>query len=265
MDLQSDRATACCARGLRDGIPVCLGYIVVSFSFGIAASGAGMPAFFTTLTSALNFTSAGQFAALSVIAAAAPLLEMALMQLVINLRYCLMSFALSQRIAPETSFLKRAVMAGGVTDEIFGLSVLVPGRLNPWYTFGIMMVAHPGWVGGTLLGALMGGILPGRLLSALNIALYGMFIAIILPPARGDRRILGTVAASMAAGALFYYTPVLREISPGFRIILLTLAIAGIAAWLFPVREGAGGKPGGIGSGDLPRQQAAKEGKEGRT
>lgn len=227
--------------GLRDGIPICLGYLAVSFSFGIAAKNAGLSAFTATLMSASNLTSAGQFAALGVIAAGAPYLEMAATQLIINLRYSLMSASLSQKLDPATPFFHRFFMAYGVTDEIYGVSAGVQGRLSPFYTYGLTAVAMPGWATGTLLGVVLGNVLPGRLLSALSVALYGMFIAVIIPPAKDSKVLAGLILASMAASAAFAWLPLLSAISPGIRIILLTVLIAGAAAVFFPVKEGADG------------------------
>jgi len=224
-------------QGLRDGMPIGLGYIAVSFTFGILARKTGLSVWQAVLMSAVNLTSAGQFAALGIVAASASYAEMALTQLIINLRYCLMSASLSQKVDGGTPFYHRLLVSFGVTDEIFGVSVVRPGRLRPAYNYGLMSAAIPGWVLGTLLGALSGGLLPPRVLSALSVALYGMFIAIIVPPARKSRVIAGTVAVSMLASVAFTYLPVLREISSGFRIILLTLVIAGGAAALFPVKE----------------------------
>lgn len=226
-------------RGLRDGIPIFLGYAAVSFSFGILAKKTGLTPFQAALMSGTNLTSAGQFAALGMIASAAPLLETAATQLVINLRYSLMSCALSQKLDARMPFLHRLAIAFGVTDEIFGVSVSRPGRLSPFYCYGLTMAAWPGWVAGTLLGIITGGVLPASLLSALSVALYGMFIAIIIPPARQSRVIAGLVALSMAASALCAWLPLLRNLSAGLRIILLTLLLAGLAALLFPVQEPA--------------------------
>lgn len=236
------RGVSAFAKGMRDGVPICLGYLAVSFTFGIMAKNSGMAPLQATIMSLTNLTSAGQFAALELIVLSAPFLEMALTQLVINLRYSLMSCALSQKLAPDTPLYHRFLMAYGISDEIFAASAAVPGRLVPGYTYGLMAVAIPGWTLGTLLGVVLGGAMPARLLSACSVALYGMFIAVIVPPARDNKVILGLVVVSMLASALFAMLPVLRAISSGFRIILLTLVIAGAAAALFPVQEGADGR-----------------------
>lgn len=224
-------------RGLKDGVPIGLGYLAVSFTLGIAARETGLTAGQATLMSLLNNTSAGQFAALGVIAAGAPYLELALTQLIINLRYMLMSCALSQKIAPQTPLWQRLLLGYTVTDEIFGISIGTEGRLNPFYSVGAISVAAPGWALGTFWGVTMGNILPARVVSALSIALYGMFLAVILPPARKSRVLAGVVLVSMLASLLFALIPVLAAISSGTKIILLTILIAGLAAYLFPVPE----------------------------
>lgn len=224
-------------RGLRDGVPIGLGYLAVAFTLGIAAKVSGLTVAQATWMSLLNNTSAGEFAALGIIAAGAPYLEMAFTQLVINLRYLLMSCALSQKIAPETPVWQRLLMGYTVTDEVFGISVAVPGRLDPFYCMGAISVAAPGWALGTCLGILMGQALPGRVVSALSVALYGMFLAVILPPARKDHVIAGVVAVSMLLSALFAWMPMLSDISSGTRIIILTILVSGAAALLFPIQE----------------------------
>ncbi|MDD2234827.1 MAG: AzlC family ABC transporter permease [Desulfitobacteriaceae bacterium] len=224
------------AKGIRDGIPISLGYLAVSFTLGIAAKNAGLTSFQATWMSITNLTSAGQFAAFGLITLGVPYIEMAIAQLIINLRYCLMSCSLSQKLDSEAPFFHRLLVAYGVTDEIFGVSMHVAGKLNPFYTYGLICIAAPGWTMGTLLGVISGNILPTRILSALSVALYGMFIAIIIPPTRKDRVIAGLVVLSMMVSLLFTYLPFISEISAGFRIIILTVVIAGIAAVLFPIK-----------------------------
>ena len=224
-------------KGIKDGIPIFLGYLAVSFTVGIAAKSSGISAAEAVLMSFSNLTSAGQFAALSIIASSASYIEMAVTQLVINLRYCLMSSALSQKISHKMPFWHRFIMSFGVTDEIFGLSVNVKGKISPFYSYGIMSVAIPGWTLGTLLGVISGTLLPARVLSALSVALYGMFIAVIIPPARKSKIIAGVVAVSMLLSFIFAKTPFLSSISSGLRIIILTLVIAGVTAILFPLKE----------------------------
>lgn len=222
-------------KGMRDGMPIALGYIAVSFTIGIAAKKAGLTAFQAALMSLTNNTSAGEFAALGLIASGATFMEMALTQLIINLRYSLMSAALSQKLSQNTPFFHRFFIAYGVTDEIFGVTVSVDGKLNPFYSYGVISVAAPGWALGTFLGVVTGNILSVRIIKAMSVALYGMFIAVIIPPARKNKVLAGLIAVSMAASFLFTYLPLVRAISAGFRIIILTIVIAGIAAVLFPI------------------------------
>ena len=223
--------------GIVDGIPIALGYLAVSFTFGIMAGDAGLSVAEAVVLSFTNLTSAGQFAGLGVMQAGASFAEMALTQLVINLRYCLMSCSLSQKLSPKMPFFHRFLIAYGVTDEIFGVTECWEGTLSPWYSYGLISAAVPGWTIGTLLGAVSGNLLPQRLLSALSVALYGMFLAVILPPARENKVLMGIILVSMAASLLFAAVPVLSGISSGFKIIILTVLIAGGAAFLFPVKE----------------------------
>ena len=225
--------------GMKDGVPIFLGYFAVSFAFGIMAKNAGLTPFQAVLMSASNLTSAGQFAALALIGSSAPYLEMAVTQLVINLRYCLMACSLSQKLGPQTGLAHRFFVAFGVTDEIFGVSVCKEGILSPFYSYGLMSMGIPGWSIGTLCGVISGGLLPDRMLSALGVALYGMLIAVIVPPARGNRVLKGIIVLSMTMSFLFSAVPILNQISSGFKIIILTLLIAGAAAFLFPVKEAA--------------------------
>ena len=227
-------------RGLRDGIPIGLGYFAVSFALGIKAVGAGISTPLAGLMSLLNLTSAGEAAAITLIGVGTTYVELAFTQLVINIRYLLMSCSLSQKIAPETSVLHRLFIGYGVTDEIFGISMGVEDKLTPYYSYGAIAVAAPCWTLGTVLGALLGSILPNGLVSALSVALYAMFLAIILPPARKSRVIAGIVGVSMLCSvglSLLCDYLAWEWLSEGFRIILLTVAISLIAAILFPVKE----------------------------
>ncbi len=224
-------------KGVKDGFPICLGYIAVSFTFGIMAKKMGLSLFQAVLISGTNFTSAGQFAGLDVIVAGGTYLEMAMTQLIINLRYCLMSCSLSQKIDPNAKFFHRFLIAFGNTDEVFGVSSNVEGRLKPAYSYGAISIALPGWIFGTFLGVVSGNILSDRILSALGVALYGMFIAIVIPPARENKILRGIVAVSVVLSFLFSKISFFSSISSGFKIIILTIVIAGAAAILFPVEE----------------------------
>lgn len=223
--------------GVRDGVPIALGYFAVAFTLGIACRNIGLSALQSTVMSAANVTSAGEFAALGLMAGGAAYWEMALSQLVINLRYMLMSCALSQKLPPDTPWFHRLLVGYGVTDEIFGISISVPGRLNPFYTYGAVSIAAPSWAFGTMLGVILGNVLPTRIVVALSIALYGMFIAIIIPPARKDSLLGLLILTSMAASWFFARVSLFDSISGGMKVIILTVIISGVAAVLFPVRE----------------------------
>ena len=229
----------CFRRGVRDGMPIALGYFAVAFTLGIAAKNAGFSAVQAMVESLTNNASAGEYAVFSLVSAGAGYWEVAVMTLVANARYLLMSCALSQKLAPETGLGHRMLVAFDVTDEIFGVSIAVPGRLNPFYTYGAMAVAIPGWALGTFLGVVVGNVLPLRLVSALSVGLYGMFLAIIVPPARESRVVLALVLLSFAASWAAASLPALAAVSSGVKTIVLTVAISLGAAVLFPVAEEA--------------------------
>ncbi len=222
--------------GLRDGLPIGLGYFAVAFSLGIAARSAGLTALQGLVASLLCNASAGEYALFSLIGLRAGYLEIALVTLVTNARYLLMSCALSQRIDPHMKDFHRYLFGGLITDEFFGINISRPGWLEPVYYYGAITVATPLWAVGTALGILMGNWLPGRVVSALSVALYGMFLAIIIPPAKENRVVAGCVLLSFVLSAAFAFLPALAGVSAGTRVILLTLLIAGAAAALFPVR-----------------------------
>ena len=224
-------------RGLKDGVPIALGYFAVSFTFGMMAVSGGLSIWQAVLISLTNLTSAGQFAGLDIILAAGSYWEMALTQLIINLRYCLMSFSLSQKMETKTSLLHRCLVSFGITDEIFGVSASQEGKVSPYYNYGAMCVAIPGWTLGTLAGAISGNLLPEFMMSALSVAIYGMFLAIIIPPAKTNRAVAGVGLGAMAVSSLFAAAPVLKNVSSGFVIIITTLLVAGIAAYVCPVKE----------------------------
>ena len=224
-------------RGMRDGTPIMLGYAAVSFTLGIVARNAGLTAGQAFLTSLLCNASAGEKAGFTVIQANEGYLAMAVMMLIINARYLLMSCSLSQKISPETGLIPRLIIGFEVTDEIFGVQMALPGMICPWYTYGVIAMALPGWSLGTYLGVVMGNVLPANIVSALSVGLYGMFLAIIIPPARENRVIAALVVISMLASCAFAYLPVVSAISPGTRVIILTVAISVAAAYLFPVKE----------------------------
>ena len=215
---------------MKDGVPIALGYFAVSFTFGMMAVAGGLRIWQAVLISLTNLTSAGQFAGGS-------MWEMAMTQLIINLRYCLMSFSLSQKFRREESGILKYIAAFGITDEIFGISAAQEGKVSVFYNYGAMCVAIPGWTLGTLAGGISGSLLPDFMLSALSVAIYGLFLAIIIPPSKKSRPVLGVVVASMAVSTVFAVTPVLKQVSSGFMIIITTLLVAGLAAYFCPLEE----------------------------
>ncbi len=224
-------------RGLHDGIPICTGYFAVSFALGLAAREIGMTALQSFLMSLGMVASAGEFAAVTLIGAGAGVLEMIATTVVVNLRYFLMSCSLSQKIGPRTPFYHRFFLAYCMTDEIFGLSSAVEGYLEPVYTYAMTAISVAGWCTGTVLGVLVGNILPGRITDALTVAMYGMFLAIIIPPAKKNRALMLVVLASMGLSCLFHYVPLLSRISSGFQVILITVIVSLAAAFLAPIPE----------------------------
>ena len=222
-------------RGLRNGIPIMLGYFAVSIALGISARNAGMTAAQATIASALIMASAGQYIGFTLIAAGASYLEVMVMEAIAHARYLLMSCALSQKLDPELPLRHRLLMGLWITDEIFGLSVSVEGRLNPYYVYGMAAVATPGWALGTLMGVVLGNALPARVVSALSVGLFGMFMSIFVPHARENRVIAALVVISFAASWAFNGLSVFDGISSGVKIIILTVVISLGAALLFPL------------------------------
>ena len=224
-------------RGLLHGLPIALGYVSVSFAFGIQATSLGLTPLQATLISLTNMTSAGQLAGLQLMAAGAPLLEMALTQLTINLRYALMSLSLSQKLDDSMNMLHRMLLAFGNTDEVFVVASQQPGRIGRAYLYGLTNGPWLGWTLGTLLGALAGSVLPQAVTQALGIAIYGMFIAIVLPPFRRQKEVRAVVLIAVAMSCLMTLLPALSFISDGFRIILCAVAASALGAWLMPQKE----------------------------
>lgn len=221
-------------QGIKDGIPIGLGYLAVSFSLGIAAKNAGLSTFQAFLCSLLCNASAGEYAGFTVIAASATYLECALVTLVTNARYMLMSCALSQRVDPDMPFKHRLIMAFYIVDEVFGIMISRPGFLNPYYMYGAILMAAPSWAIGTVLGAIAGSVLPPQLVSAFSVALYGMFVAVFIPPAKKDKVIAALVVISFFLSYCASYLPVISSWSEGTRTIILTVALSALAARFFP-------------------------------
>ena len=222
------------AKGFRHGIPIGLGYLSVAFTFGMKAVADGLSPLEALLISMTNVTSAGQFAGLPLILAQASYLEVALTQLIINLRYALMSLSISQKMDSDMNTPRRLFFSFMNTDEIFAVASSQPGKVSHWYLYGLMTAPYLGWSVGTILGAVAGTLLPVCLRNALGIAIFGMFLAIIVPPAKENRVVLGCVLSAFAASAGFAFLPVLRDLSSGNRTIILTVVISALVAVLFP-------------------------------
>lgn len=223
--------------GMEDGIPIGLGYFAVSFALGIAMKDAGMSWVDGFFMSLLNLASAGEYAGTQVILANGSYLQMILMTFVANARYMLMSASLSQKLSEKTTTPQRMLIGYSVTDELFGIAINRKGYLNPVYFYGAMLVAVLPWAIGTSLGIVMGNILPTSLVSALSVALYGMFLAIVIPVAKKDKTVLILVIISYLSSTLCTYLPIVKDISSGTRIIILTVLIAGIASFIKPINE----------------------------
>lgn len=224
-------------KGLKDGLPIGLGYFSVSFTFGMMAISAGIPVWAAVLISMTNLTSAGQFAGLSIIAGAGSLVEMAMTQLVINARYSLMSLTLSQKMEKRFSIPKRLIAAFSNTDEIFAVAVNQGKEIGAKYYSGLSIIPYAGWTLGTLLGAVAGGFLPPVVNDALGLAIYAMFIAIIIPPAKKSAPIRLVIFAAVILSCLFYFVPFLKNVSSGFSIIICAVAASIIAAIVNPVND----------------------------
>ena len=223
--------------GIKHGIPIALGYFAVAFTLGIQARKAGVTAMQSMIVSATNAASAGEYVGFTLIGENAAYIELAIMILVANARYMLLSCALSQKLSDTMHSMHRFLLGCFITDEIFGISVTVPGKLNPFYTYGAAAISIPAWSIGTYLGVVMGNILPSNVVSALSVGLYGMFIAIIIPPSKKERIIAVLVVISMAISYLSARLPAVASISSGTRIIVITVVISSVAAILFPIRD----------------------------
>ncbi len=222
--------------GIKDGLPICLGYFSVSMAFGIAAAKGGIPAWAAILTSLSNLTSAGQFAGINIMLEAGALIEFAITTLIINMRYFLMSLSVSQKISPSMKLWQRFLISFGITDEIFAVSVKNTEPLTASYMAGLIITPVVGWTCGTATGALATSVLPASLASAMGIALYGMFIAIVVPPARENKNVLTAAILAIASSLVFYYAPILRNISSGWTIIIITVLVSALCATFLPIK-----------------------------
>ncbi|MBO5930552.1 MAG: AzlC family ABC transporter permease [Clostridia bacterium] len=223
--------------GLKKGLPIALGYLSVSFGFGITSVSLGLSGFEAILISMTNLTSAGQLAGVGVIVGMGSIFEMILTQLVINIRYCLMGLALTQKLDKSFNTINRFLISFGITDEVFAVSASEHGSLTNNYMYGLITLPYIGWSLGTALGAFAGQILPQSFCDALGIAIYSMFVAIILPPSKKHKGILFTVLIASLMSVMFYYVPYINQISQGFSVILCALVSAGLMAYLRPVKE----------------------------
>ena len=222
---------------MRAGIPIAMGYFAVAIALGINAVSAGISAFASALASLFNNASAGEYIGFTLIAAQATYAELIAMEAVANSRYLLMSASLSQKLDPKTSTLKRLLLGFTVTDEIFGVSMMQDGYVSPYFTYGTFVVATTGWTGGTLLGALMGDVLPPFIVGVLGVGLYGMFISVFVPEAKKNKIVAALVLISFTLSAAFEFLPYVKQLSSGIRIIILTIVISLGAAILFPIKE----------------------------
>lgn len=223
-------------KGFISGMPICIGYLSVSFAFGIFSIQNGLSLLEALLISITNLTSAGQLAGVPIIAVSGSFTELAITQLVINSRYALMSVSLSQKLGKSISMMDRFIISFANTDEVF--AVASSNRLNVGkrYMYGLIIPPFLGWTTGTFLGALAGDTLPAQVTSALSIAIYGMFIAIVVPPAKKERPTFLCVVISIVLSLVFYYLPVLKNSIPsGFTIIICSVIASAIVAFLAPL------------------------------
>ena len=234
--------------GVRDGLPIGLGYFAVAFSLGIAARGYGFTPFQGFLASLLTYASAGQYIGFSIYAANATLLQLIILTAITNLRYILMGLALNQRMPEGTGLGRRILVGSCITDEIFGVTIARPGVPDPWFTFGALLTAVPMWAAGTAVGISMGSILPDNVVSALSVALFGMFLAVIVPQSRKDKKVLAAVAASFACSYASSAVPAFMDLSAGTRTIILTVSISALFAIIFPHGAGEDDPESGRGS-----------------
>lgn len=222
--------------GLKKGIPIALGYLSVSFGFGISVVSRGLEAVWAVIISMTNLTSAGQLAGVGVILSQGPIIEMVLTQLVINLRYSLMGIALTQKLGTY-SLRHRILSAFGITDEIFAVAINESGELGPRFMYGLITLPYLGWTAGTLIGVLAGDVLPLSVSSALGIAIYSMFVAIVVPEARDDKGVMWAVVIACSLSCALYYIPFFSFISTGFSIIICAVVASVIMAVVRPIES----------------------------
>ena len=225
------------AKGIRNGLPICFGYLSVAFAFGIFSIANGLTVPEAVLMSMTNVTSAGQLAAVPIIAGGGTLIELAVSQLVINLRYALMSVSLSQKLGGSVRMIDRFVIAFVNTDEVFAVASSQNGAVGKKYLYGLILTPFLGWTLGTLLGAVAGNLLPSVVISALGVAIYAMFVAIVFPKAKKHRPTAICVLIAIALSCAFRYIPVLQAVPSGFSVIICAVIAAALMAWLAPIKE----------------------------
>lgn len=228
-------------QGLKDGIPIALGYLSVSFGFGITAVNKGLSVIEALLISMTNLTSAGQVAGLSVIVASGTIIEMIMVQFIINLRYALMSVSLSQKLNSSFGTLHRFLASAGITDEIFAVASSKEHEISPKYMYGLITIPYIGWALGTFIGAAAGAVLPESVKMALGIAIYAMFVAIIVPPMRRSWGVAFCVAVAAALSCVFRYVPIINKVTFGFAVIICSVVASVLAALIFPKKVEEGG------------------------
>lgn len=224
-------------QGIKDGAAIGIGYLSVSFTFGLTAVAGGLTWWEAMLISMTNLTSAGQFAGITIIAAAGTYMEMAISQFVINLRYALMSISLSQKVDSRFNLPQKLILGFANTDEIFAMAMCRKGEVSSSYFAGLIILPYLGWTAGTLLGGICGNILPQSISDALGIAIYGMFIAIIIPAMKENRQILLIALLAIVLSCCLYYIPIFQNISSGFSIIICAVLASIVGAIWFPMQE----------------------------
>jgi len=222
-------------KGIKDGIPIGLGYLSVSFAFGIFAVESGLSIWQTLLISMLNVTSAGQLAGVPIMTSGGTLIEMAVSQLVINARYALMSVSLSQKLSKSVSLADRFLISFVNTDEVFAVASGKKGLVGKSYLYGLILTPYFGWSLGTLIGACAGNILPASVISALGIAIYGMFVAIVMPVIKENVKTLACVIVAIMLSCMFYFIPALSSVPSGFTIIICAVLASGLFAIIAPI------------------------------
>ncbi|MBR0413936.1 MAG: AzlC family ABC transporter permease [Clostridia bacterium] len=224
-------------KGIKAGLPICFGYLSVAFAFGIFALSSGLDSLQALLISMTNVTSAGQLAAVPIMVGGGTLFELAASQFVINLRYSLMSVSLSQKFDKSFRLIDKLLVAFVVTDEVFAVAASQKGEVGKHFMYGLILTPYVGWSAGTILGAVAGNVLPAIVISALGIAIYAMFIAIVVPVAREDKKTLICVVIAIALSLAFHFVPLLNRVPGGFVVIICAVAASALAAWLFPIKS----------------------------